>query len=130
MLCKGDDVEGAVPDFSGGRMLTVLRFQKTSAFCPSRAIIWRAPMSSLSALPTSAAYSSQRCFREQLTALILHAAVSPIAERESSARSRLKASEMGTLPCALEAPSGQILGGYSDFHKVACLGLQAWGMLG
>lgn len=42
----------------------------------------------------------------------------------------LEGCRVGTLPCALENPSGRALGGYSDFRKVARLGLQAGGMLG
>ena len=51
-------------------------------------------------------------------------------ERESYLRRALRANGVATLPCAVEAPTGRILGGYSDFRKVARLGLQAGGLLG
>ena len=51
-------------------------------------------------------------------------------ERESGLRRALRDAGVATLPCAIEAPTGRILGGYSDFRKVARLGLQAGGLLG
>lgn len=50
--------------------------------------------------------------------------------RESILRSRLKAQGYDTLPQAFEAATGRSLGDYSDFRKVARLGLQAGGLLG
>ena len=51
-------------------------------------------------------------------------------ERGSGLRRALRDAGVATLPCAVEAPTGRILGGYSDFRKVARLGLQAGGLLG
>lgn len=53
----------------------------------------------------------------------------PVA-RGSALRARLKAEGYDTLPQAVEATTGRSLGGYSDFRKVARLGLQAGGLLG
>lgn len=51
-------------------------------------------------------------------------------ERHSALRERLKAEGYDTLPQAFEVATGRSLGGYSDFRKVARLGLQAGGLLG
>lgn len=49
---------------------------------------------------------------------------------ESRERAILRDAGYDTLPQAFEALTGRSLGGYSDFRKVARLGLQAGGMLG
>jgi glutaredoxin len=51
-------------------------------------------------------------------------------ERGSALRERLRDEGYETLPQAFEAATGRSLGGYSDFRKVARLGLQAGGLLG
>jgi glutaredoxin len=51
-------------------------------------------------------------------------------ERGSALRERLRDAGYATLPQAFESLTGRSLGGYSDFRKVARLGLQAGGMLG
>ena len=47
---------------------------------------------------------------------------------ESHARASLRAEGYATLPQVF-SPSGEALGGYSDFRKVARLGIQAAGLL-
>ena len=49
--------------------------------------------------------------------------------RDSPARASLRASGYETLPQVF-SPSGEALGGYSDFRKTARLGIQAAGLLG
>ena len=50
--------------------------------------------------------------------------------RDSPLRRLLKEQGYDTLPQAFEARTGRSLGGYSDFRKVARLGLQAAGLMG
>lgn len=51
-------------------------------------------------------------------------------ERQSALRESLMVEGYTTLPQAFETATGRSLGGYSDFRKVARLGLQAGGLLG